>query len=98
MDALQAAGVAAVAVMTNRDLVEDRHLVERGFMVTLDHVDVGPRGFPGFPVHFDESATDLRPTPALGAHNHEILVELGRSDADIAALASSGTIADRPPD
>jgi crotonobetainyl-CoA:carnitine CoA-transferase CaiB-like acyl-CoA transferase len=98
MDELQAAGVAAVAVMTNKDLVEDRHMVARGFMVTLDHVDVGPRGFPGFPIHFDGSATDLKPTPALGAHNHEVLREIGRTDADIAALAAAGTIADRPPD
>jgi formyl-CoA transferase len=97
MDELQAAGVAAVAVMTNKDLVEDRHMVDRGFMVTLDHVDVGPRGFPGFPIHFDHSAVDLRPTPALGAHNHAILGELGRDAADIAALEASGTIADRPP-
>jgi crotonobetainyl-CoA:carnitine CoA-transferase CaiB-like acyl-CoA transferase len=94
---LQQAGVAAFPVMSNKDLVESPHLAARGFMVTLDHVDCGPLAFPGFPIHFDEGATDLRASPALGAHNTEILHELGASDATIAELIARGTIAGRPP-
>ena len=97
MEDLQAAGVAAVAVMSNQDLVESPHLAERGFVVTLDHVDCGPLDFSGFPIRFDEASTDLRPSPALGAHNTEILRELGTSDTTIAALTARGTIAERPP-
>ncbi|MFN0091649.1 MAG: CoA transferase [Acidimicrobiales bacterium] len=98
MAALAEAGVPASAVMTNRDLVEDPHLAARGFLVTLDQADCGPLAFPGFPVRFDETPVDLRPTPALGAHNEEILGELGFSPDAIAALAAAGAIAWAPPD
>jgi benzylsuccinate CoA-transferase BbsF subunit len=97
MATLQTAGVPAAAVMTNRDLVEDPHLRARGLMVTLEQADCTPREFPGFPLHFDEAIVDLRPTPALGAHNGEILRELGCSDADIARLEEAETVRDSPP-
>lgn len=94
MAELQAAGVPAAAVMTNQDLVEDPHLAERGFIVTLDQPAYGPRRFPGFPIHFDTATVELRPSPNLGADNDALLTDLG-FDAD--RLRASGTVADRPP-
>jgi crotonobetainyl-CoA:carnitine CoA-transferase CaiB-like acyl-CoA transferase len=94
---LQGVGVPAAAVMTNGDLVGDPHLRARGLMVTLEQADCTPREFPGFPLHFDEIAPDLRPTPALGAHNHEVLDELGWSEAAIARLEADGAIREAPP-
>ena len=44
------------------------------------------------------SFTDVQhrgPAPTLGQHNHEVLSELGLSDADIAALERDGVIGDR---
>ncbi|MDH4145741.1 MAG: CoA transferase [Acidimicrobiia bacterium] len=97
MATMQAAGVRASVVMDNRDLVESEQLSHRGFLVTLEHDDCPPLPFPGFPLRFAEAATDVRATPALGAHNREILAELGYDDAALSVLESTGTVAARPP-
>ena len=91
-------GVIAVPVMTNRDLVENEHLVERGFVAVWDQPDVGLRGFPGSPLHFSRTPVQLTACPALGQHNAAVLAEyLGLSDDDVAGLLEKGVIADRPP-
>ena len=46
---LQRAGVAAIPTFTNKDLVEDRHMRERGFLVELAHPEVGPPPTPACP-------------------------------------------------
>ena len=40
---LQRAGVAATEVLDSDDLLADEHLVDRGFVATVDHPEVGPR-------------------------------------------------------
>jgi benzylsuccinate CoA-transferase BbsF subunit len=99
MRTLQAAGVRAGAVMTNRDIVEDEHIASRGFMVEWDQPDVGRRRFPGFPIHFtDPGEIPMRGTPLLGADNHYVLTEvLGYPEESVAALAEAGVIATEPP-
>ena len=100
MRTLQAAGVRAGAVMTNRDIVEDDHIAARGFMVEWDQADVGRRRFPGFPIHFtDSTGIPMRGAPALGADNRYVLVDvLGYAEARVAALAEAGVIAIAPPE
>jgi crotonobetainyl-CoA:carnitine CoA-transferase CaiB-like acyl-CoA transferase len=95
---LQEHGVIAVPVMTNRDLVENEHLVERGFVAVWDQPDVGRRGFPGAPLHFSRTPMRLTPCPALGQHNAAVLGEfLGLTPQDITGLLDRGVTADRPP-
>jgi crotonobetainyl-CoA:carnitine CoA-transferase CaiB-like acyl-CoA transferase len=95
---LQRAGVIACPVMTNKDLVESEHLAERGFIVTWDQPDVGPRTFGGFPLHFDDYEVQLGVAPPLGEHNAEVLCgQLGYSPHDVDRLLTEGVIADRPP-
>jgi crotonobetainyl-CoA:carnitine CoA-transferase CaiB-like acyl-CoA transferase len=100
MRALQAAGVRAAAVMTNRDIVEDEHIAARGFMVEWDQADVGRRRFPGFPIHFtDPEEISMRGTPPLGADNRYVLVDvLGYPEARLASLDEAGVIATAPPE
>ena len=94
---LQARGIAAAAVMTNKDLVEDPQLNDRGLIVEWDQPEVGPRRYAGFPIHFSEwPQPQMRPTPGLGQDNHEILRELGFDDAEIARMESDGVIATSP--
>jgi len=100
MRALQAAGVRAASVMTNRDIVEDEHMAARRFMVEWDQEDVGRRRFPGFPIHFtDPAEIPMRGAPALGADNRYVLAEvLGYPDERVAALSEAGVIATAPPE
>jgi crotonobetainyl-CoA:carnitine CoA-transferase CaiB-like acyl-CoA transferase len=95
---LQARRIIAVPVMTNRDLVEDEHMVARGFVAVIDQPDVGPRGFPGAPFHLSRTPVVCRPCSGLGQDNAAVLGEyLGLDAASVAALAAEGVISDQPP-
>jgi crotonobetainyl-CoA:carnitine CoA-transferase CaiB-like acyl-CoA transferase len=96
---LQSAGVAAGAVLTAVELLDDPQLRERGFFAELDQPDVGPRPYPGTPVLLDgERASDWTPAPTLGQHNEEVLGGLlGVGEDELRALYERGVIADRPP-
>jgi crotonobetainyl-CoA:carnitine CoA-transferase CaiB-like acyl-CoA transferase len=97
---LQRAGITAFASLTNGDIVEDPHLRARGFMVEWDQPTIGPRQYPGFPIHFSKMAPPpMRPTPRLGQDNHYVLADvLGESAETITALERDGVITDRPPE
>jgi benzylsuccinate CoA-transferase BbsF subunit len=98
MHDLQALGVRASVLMTNGDLVEDPHLASRGFIVQWDQVDVGPRGFPGFPVHFQDPAEiPMVGAPGLGQDNERVLVDiLGYPPDRVRELKAAGVVADSP--
>jgi benzylsuccinate CoA-transferase BbsF subunit len=77
MHTLQAAGVAAGAVRDVPGVVADPHLVERGFMVEVDHPEVGRRAVPGLPVHFGAIPQPLYTgAPTLGQHNRDVFCNL----------------------
>jgi crotonobetainyl-CoA:carnitine CoA-transferase CaiB-like acyl-CoA transferase len=94
---LQEAGLAAAPAFTNGDLVDDPHLASRGFVVEWDQPDVGPRRFPGFPIHFERTPVHIAPAPTLGQHNRPILSGLGFSDDEIATLEARHVVSDEPP-
>ena len=99
MKELQGAGVPAVAAFAARELVENEHLADRRFYVTIEHVDAGTFPFPGFPAHLDATPASFRlPAPGLGEHNREVFAGmLGMSDDELQALYAAGVIADEPP-
>ena len=77
MHILQGAGVAAGPVMSTFDLMEDPHFNERGFVVEIDHPEVGPRGLAGLPAKFSAMPKlAYAPAPLLGQHNPMIFGEL----------------------
>jgi crotonobetainyl-CoA:carnitine CoA-transferase CaiB-like acyl-CoA transferase len=91
---LQRAGVAAMPTLTNQDLALDRHLRERGFLVELEHPEVGKRTHAGVP--WSMSATPCkvrRAAPILGADTDEVLTSLlGFSPEKIGSLRRDGVI------
>lgn len=87
-DLLQRRGVAAFPSFNNKDVAEDPHLRERGFLVQPEHAEGGRLTEPGIP--WTMSATPCRvrrAAPALGSDTEEVLTRLlGYSHEKIAAL------------
>ncbi len=98
MAALQDRGIAAMAVLTNADLVDGPQLAARGFIATIDSGDAGPQRLPGCPLHFSQREIPLGPAPTLGQHNAAIVGDLlGYDEEALAAFAADGTLATAPP-
>ena len=88
MRLLQKAGVAAGPVMSVVDLMHDPHLEERGFVVDMDHAEVGRRRVAGLPARFGAMPElAYSPAPMLGQHNSLVMTEiLGVSEDELARL------------
>jgi len=71
---LQAVGVAAFPSMSNKDLAEDPHFAKRGYLVQLDHPEVGKRIHAGIPWKMSETPCTVRtPAPLRGADTEDVL-------------------------
>jgi len=74
---LQRADVAAIPTFTNKDVAGDRHLRERGFLVDLDHPEVGVRTYAGVPWTMSVTPCKLhRASPCLGQDTDDVLRRL----------------------
>jgi benzylsuccinate CoA-transferase BbsF subunit len=93
-ETLQQAGVAAFPSMSNKDLAEDPHLTERGYLVRLEHPVVGARIHAGIP--WTMSATPCavqHAAPLAGADTDEVLGRLLDMTPDrIAALRAAEVV------
>ena len=85
---LQRAGVAAIPTLSNRDLATDSHLCERGFLIELEHPEVGRRIHAGIPWRMSATPCHVRkPAPLLGADTEAVLsILLGYSPERISEL------------
>jgi benzylsuccinate CoA-transferase BbsF subunit len=91
---LQRAGVAAFPTLGNQDLAEDRHLIERGFIVEHDHPEAGRRQHSG--ICWSMSGTRARAlsrAPMLGEHTAEVLQSVfGYSADEVERLSEQGVL------
>lgn len=79
--------IPCAPVLTLNDAMVHPHLVERGTVIKVNDPQIGNFAVPGNPVKFsawEESCE--RKADLLGAHNEEILRDLGLSDGEIASL------------
>ncbi len=80
---LQAHGVSAMPVMGPDDHHADPHLLERGFIVTLQHPEIGVEHHVGNPVRMSRTVQRIAASaPCLGADTHRVLDEVLGIDAD----------------
>jgi benzylsuccinate CoA-transferase BbsF subunit len=85
---LQRAGVAAIPTLSNKDLAHDPHLRERGYLVELEHPEVGKRIHAGIPWTMSGTPCKIwRAAPLLGQDTDYLLSSLlGYSPEKIAEL------------
>ena len=78
------------------DVLEDEHVKAAGTFTWAEQPGLGPIPVPNPPgpapltVHEDRALS-----PVIGQHSHEILAEMGYSEADRTALADAGVIPPR---
>ena len=80
---LQRAGVRASEVLDSADTLTDAHLLDRGFVATVDHPEVGsrPMGITAWRID-GERPSAFTAAPLLGEHSRAILEDLLRMDAE----------------
>ena len=87
------AGVVAARVMPLHELYtnEGTDLCQSGFIQSVHHAEGGPSLLPSEPWHFSASAPlALKPSPRVGEHSREVLVEeLGITDDEYNALVEA---------
>ena len=100
MEALQARGVIAAALLDGAEVLSDAHLRARD---TFEWIDVGtpPRPYPSqraLPARFDGfEPRPAGPAPRLGEHNREVLAELlGIDDGELERLQEAGIVGSEP--
>jgi crotonobetainyl-CoA:carnitine CoA-transferase CaiB-like acyl-CoA transferase len=70
----QARGLPIGILNAPEDLLDDEHLLARGFFVPVEHEGVGPVPYPGAPYRFSSMGpVPTRPAPCLGEHTKELL-------------------------
>jgi crotonobetainyl-CoA:carnitine CoA-transferase CaiB-like acyl-CoA transferase len=76
-----------------RELPKDPHLAYLGVFRDGKHPVAGEFSYLSEPARVRGQTFELgRPAPTLGEHTHEMLLDLGYTDHEIEAMASSGTV------
>ena len=87
------ADVPASAVLDTKDLFENPHLLERGFVQEIDHPALGRVKILGWAPRLSESEVPIKPAPTLGQHSREVVAEdLSLTSDDIETLVADGVI------
>ncbi|MFN4037587.1 CoA transferase [Comamonas aquatica] len=89
---LDAADVPNMPMASPEDLLQDPHHQATGFVRTMDHPTEGPIKTTGVPTQWSQTppATQPSPAPQLGEHTATVLLRLGYSNEEIAAMQASG--------
>lgn len=96
MKTLGEAGVPCSAVLDTKELHENEHLRERGFIQDIELPVHGKVPLLGFAPRLSASDVPIEPAPRLGEHTREILGrELGLSGEELDALQEQGVIGSR---
>ena len=91
LEALSDTNVPHMHVSELDDLMQNQHLIDSEFWEMHQHPTEGTLRMPKLPIYFSESPASIRlMPPKLGAHNDELLSEIGYSEDEINALKEKG--------
>lgn len=94
LTALREVGVPCGRINTVAEALGDPHVVERGFIVELEHPALGIIKSLATPVHLSDTPLNYRRhPPRLGEHSDEVAAELGYAADEIAQLRDDGVLA-----
>jgi len=94
---LRAEGVPCGPVLSRTEVLEDEQVVLNEIIDVRDDPVLGPVRQPRPAARFSATPAGIpRLAPYLGAHNAEIMTELGYVAADIERLAQSGVLVSKP--
>jgi len=90
---LEANGIPFAPIRRPEELFDDPHLQQSGGMADLTLEDGSSTPMPLLPLSLDgQRLQPRRPIPRIGEHTHQVMRELGYSDAHIAELCAAGVL------
>ena len=93
MEKIGGAGIPCGAMLNAEDIHTDKHLIERGMIVDMDHPQRGKFKIIADPIKLTHSSFDMEPAPLLGQHTAEVLNEiLGINGTRFEELKTAGVI------
>lgn len=93
MEKLNAHNIPCGPILSTKELIEDETLAELGSVVEVHHPERGSFKTVGCPLKLSDSPVEVRRSPLLGEHNHEVLLdELGYSAEELEELRTAGVI------
>jgi len=93
LDELTAADILATEVLTYKQVLASEQARVNGYVMSLDHPAAGKISVTGCPVSFDgEITTEAEQAAEHGQHTEEVLLELGYTWEEIAALRDAGAV------
>ena len=79
-------------ILSMKEIAADEGLRATGTIVEVEHPTRGTYLSVGNPIKLSDSQTEVKRSPLLGEHTDEVMVQLGYSAAEIAALRAASVI------
>lgn len=88
---LEPKGILCAQIKSLSETIQDPQIIENGMIIDIAHPISGQLKLQGTPLRLqDTPAKQKNPSPTLGQHNQELLIELGYSEQETNQMLESG--------